>query len=180
MQGDDRGVYGDYPPCGCSRSDRASGVPLTIPLTIGLELESPLERRSPVVIRTLAAAAALAGAILSAPVAQAQPDSSTGSDSSHPAANWAAIPSGPTPANKFVPTITATPFGDIIARQPGLATALANGNTVVPTGIPAGFPTPMVNGNMVGPTTVTTPLSGVVRTRHGRAGGTFVLGRLFG
>jgi hypothetical protein len=130
-------------------------------------------------IRTLAAASALAGAILLAPVAQAQPDSSTGPVSSRGAAKWAAASSGPTPGNKFVPTITATPFGDIVARQPGLATALANGSTVVPTGIPAGFPTPMANGNMVGPRTTTTPLGGVVRTRQGRAG-TSLFGRLFG
>jgi hypothetical protein len=122
------------------------------------------------VIRTLAAAAALAGAILSAPVAQAQPDSSTGPDRSNSAANGAAVLSGPTgalAANKFVPTIRATPFGGTIARQPGLATALANGNRLVPTGIPFGSATPMANGNMVGPATTTTPLSGVIRTRHG-------------
>jgi hypothetical protein len=134
-------------------------------------------------IRKLAAAAALAGAILLAPVAQAQPDSSTGPNRSNSAANGAAIFAGPTSANKgnkVVPSTLATPFGTITARQPGLATALANGNTAVPTGIPAGYPTPMAQGNLVGPATTITPLSGVIRTRHGNAAGTSLFERLFG
>jgi hypothetical protein len=45
--------------------------------------------------------------------------------------------------------------------------AIANGNEVVPTGIPFGFATPLTKGNMVGPATTTTPLSGGIRTRHG-------------
>jgi hypothetical protein len=134
------------------------------------------------VIRILAVAAGLAGAILLAPVAQAQPDSSTGPDNSNSVANGAALSRGP---NKFVPTTTATPFGSpgTFDRQPGLAIADANGTSVVPTGIPFGYLTPMVKGNMVVPATTTTPLSGGIRTRHGRTGGTSlfgVLGRRFG
>ena len=117
-------------------------------------------------IRTLAVAAALAGAIMLAPVAQAQPGGSTGPDPSHSAANGADLLRGP---NKFVPTTRATPFGGTFARQPGLAVAVANGNLVAPTGIPFGFATPMAKGNMVGPGTTTTPLSGAIRTRHGYA-----------
>lgn len=139
-------------------------------------------------IRILAVAAALAGAILLAPIAQAQPDSSTGPDNSNSVAIGAGLSRGftvATGANKFVPTITATPFGSTgtYADQPGLVIADANGNSVVPTGIPSGYPTPMVQGNMVGPATATTPLSGGIRTRHGRTGGTSLfglLGRLFG
>jgi hypothetical protein len=140
------------------------------------------------VIRTLAVAAALAGAILLAPVAQAQPDSSTGPDNSNSVANLAPLSRGPTVArgaNKFVPTTTATPFGSpgTFADQPGLAIAMTNGNLVVPTGIPFGLATPMAKGNMFVPATTTTPLSGGIRTRHGRTGGTSlfgVLGRRFG
>jgi hypothetical protein len=140
------------------------------------------------VIRILAVAAALAGAILLAPGAQAQPHSSTGPGNCNSVANGAGLSCGFTvagAANKFVPTITATPFGSAgtYADQPGLVIANANGNSVVPTGIPSGYPTPMVQGNMVGPATTTTPLSGGIRTRHGMAGGTSlfgVLGRLFG
>ena len=139
-------------------------------------------------IRILAVAAALAGAILLAPVAQAQPDSSTGPANSNAVANGAPIYAGPAYAgptgankgNKVVPTTWATPFGGTIARQPGLAAAMANGNLVVPTGIPFGFATPMAQGNMVGPTTTTIPLSGGIRTRHGRTGGTSLLGGLRG
>jgi hypothetical protein len=139
-------------------------------------------------IRTLAVAVALAGAILVAPVAQAQPDSSTGPANSKSVANGAAIYAGPTYAgptgankgNKVVPTTLATPFGATIARQPGLATAMANGSMVVPTGIPFGFATPMAKGNMVGPATTTTPFSGGIRTRHGRTGGTSLSGALGG
>ena len=135
-------------------------------------------------IRILAVAAALAGAILLAPVAQAQPDSSTGPVN----CNGAGLSCGftvATAANKFVPTITATPFGSpgTFARQPGLDIAVANGTMVVPTGIPFGAAPSMTTGNMVGPATTTTPLSGGIRTRHGRTGGTSlfgVLGGLFG
>lgn len=132
-------------------------------------------------IQTLGVAATLAGAILLAPVAQAQPDSSTGPDRSHSVANGAAFSPGPTvagAANKFVPTITATPFGSsgAIARQPGLAVEIANGNEVVPTGIPLGFATPVTKGNMVGPATTTTPLSGGIRTRHGSTGSPSLFG----
>jgi hypothetical protein len=94
-----------------------------------------------------------------------------------------AIYAGPTGANKgnkVVPTTLATPFGATIARQPGLATAMANGSMVVPTGIPFGFATPMAQGNMVGPATTTTPLSGGIRTRHGRTAGTSLSGALGG
>jgi hypothetical protein len=143
------------------------------------------------VIRTLAVAAALAGAILLAPVAQAQPDSSTGPDNSNSVANLAPLSRGPTTvargANKFVPTTTATPFGSpgTFDRQPGLVIADANGNMVVATttAIPFGLATPMAKGNMFVPATTTTPLSGGIRTRHGRTGGTSlfgVLGRRFG
>jgi hypothetical protein len=145
------------------------------------------------VIRILAVAAALAGAILLAPGAQAQPHSSTGPGNCNSVANGAGLSCGftvagaankfvPT-ANKFVPTITATPFGSAgtFSDQPGLVIANANGNSVVPTGIPSGYPTPMVQGNMVGPATTTTPLSGGIRTRHGMGTSLFgVLGRLFG
>jgi len=131
-------------------------------------------------IRTFAAAAALAGAILFPPVAQAQPDGSTGNQSNSPA-NGATFSRGP---NRFVPAITATPFGapGTIADQPGLAIAATNGNLVVPTGTPFGAATPMANGNMVVPATTTTPLTGGVRTRHANPGPTTfaVLARLFG
>jgi hypothetical protein len=126
------------------------------------------------VIRTCAVAATLAGAILLAPVAQAQPGRGTGPEPSNPGANVASINAGPTSANKgnmVVPTIRATPFG-ATNRQPGLATALANGGMVVPTGMPFGFTRPIAKGNLVGPATATTPLSGDIRTRHGRTGGT--------
>lgn len=127
-------------------------------------------------MRALAVAAALAGAILVAPVAQAQPDSSTGPVHSNSVGNGAALSRGP---NMFVPTTTATPFGSpgTIYRQPGLAIAMANGNLVVPTGIPFGSATTMAKGNMVVPTTTTSPLSGGIRTRHGRTG---ALGGPFG
>jgi hypothetical protein len=36
----------------------------------------------------------------------------------------------------------------------------------------------MANGNMVVPATTTTPLSGGIRTRHGRTGGTSLFGGL--
>jgi hypothetical protein len=127
------------------------------------------------VIRTLGVAAALAGAILLAPVAQAKPHSSTGPANSTSAATVAPIYAGPTganKANKVGPTTLATPFGGTIARQPGLVTALANGNRVVSTGIPLGTATPMTKGNMVGPATTTTPVSGVIRTRRGLTGAT--------
>jgi hypothetical protein len=134
------------------------------------------------VIRTLAVAAALAGAILLAPVAQAQPDSSTGPANSKSAANGAPIYAGPPGANNgnmVVPTTLATPFGDIFARQPGLAIAIVNGNIVTPTGIPFGSATPMAQGNKVVPATTTTPLSGGIRTRHGFfTGGLSPLGTL--
>ena len=141
-------------------------------------------------IRTLAVAAALAGAILLAPVAQGQPDSSTGPDHSNSVANGAALPPGLTVAdgaNKFVPIIMATPFGapDTIERQPGLAVATANGIMVAAThtDIPFGLATPMTNGNMFVPATTTTPVSGGIRTRRGNTGATSLfglLGRLFG
>jgi hypothetical protein len=102
--------------------------------------------------------------------AQAQPDSSTGPANSKSAANGAPIHAGPTGANKAVPTTLATPFGGTIARQPGLAIAMANGNMVVPAGIPLGSATPMAQGNMVVPTTTITPLSGGIRTRRGHGG----------
>jgi len=129
-------------------------------------------------IRTLAVAAALAGAILSAPVAQAQPASSTPPAKPNPVANGAPIYAGPTypgagganNGSKFVPTIRATPFGGTVTEQPGLATAMVNGSMVVPTGIPFGFATPMLEGDMVGPATTTTPVSGGIRTRHGKTG----------
>ena len=120
-------------------------------------------------IRTLAVAAALAGAILLAPVAQALPDSSTGPHHSISVANGATASRGPTitrAANKFVPTTGATRFGDIIARQPGLAEATRNGNLVATTGRPPGYVTPMAQGNKVVPTITTTSLSGGIRTRH--------------
>ena len=125
-------------------------------------------------IRTLGVAAALAGAILLAPVAQAKPVNTTGPDRSHSVANAAALSRGPavgSAANKFAPTITATPFGSTgtFARQPGLAIANANGNAVAPTGIPVGSATPMAQGNMVLPAATTTSLSGGTRTRHGFA-----------
>jgi hypothetical protein len=139
------------------------------------------------VIRILAVAAALAGAILLAPVAQAQPDSSTGPDNSNSVAIGAVLSRGftvDTAANKFVPIITATPFGSpgTFDRQPGLAIAIANGNTVVPTttAIPFGLATPMVKGNMFVPASTITPLSGGIRTRHGRTGGTSLFGVLRG
>jgi hypothetical protein len=137
-------------------------------------------------IRTLAVAPALAGAILLGPVAQADPDSSRGPANSNTAANVVPIYAGPTGANtgnKVVPTTFATPFGEAFGREPGLAVATANGNLVVPSGMPFGFPTPMALGNKVGPATTTTPLSGVIRTRHPRTGGTSLLeelGRRFG
>ena len=114
-------------------------------------------------IRTLGVAAALAGAILLAPVAQAKPDSSTGPDR------------GP---NNVVPTTTATPFGSpgTFSDQPGLAIAMVNGNIVTPTGVPLGSATPMAQGNMVVPATRTRPLSGGIRTRHGFTGGMSPLG----
>jgi hypothetical protein len=116
-------------------------------------------------IRTLAVAATLAGAILLAPVAQAQPGSSTtGRDPCSSVANGARLSCGP---NRVVPITRATPFGGTISDQPGLAIAVLNGNLVVPTGIPFGSATPMAKGNMVGPATTTTPLSGGIRTRHG-------------
>jgi hypothetical protein len=122
-------------------------------------------------VRRLAVGAALAGAILLAPVARAQPDSRTDPTNSNSAANAAfIIYAGPTDANKgnkVVPSTLATPFGGIVARQPGLATALANGSLVVPTGIRLGVATPMAQGNKVVPTTTTTPLGGGIRTRHG-------------
>lgn len=121
-------------------------------------------------VRILAVGAALAGAILLAPVAQAEPDGSTDPANSKSAANAAFTYAGPTGANrgsKVVPSTLATPFGGIIARQPGLATALANGNIVVPTGLPFGSATPMAQGNRVVPATTITPLSGGIRTRHG-------------
>jgi hypothetical protein len=127
------------------------------------------------VIRTLEIAATLAGAIVLAPVAQAQPNSSTDPDFCNSVANRAALPCGP---NKFVPMTTATPFGSTIARQPGLATATTNGNIVVPTGMAPGYATPMAQGNMVGPATTTTPVSGGIRTRHGKAGGLALFGIL--
>lgn len=120
-------------------------------------------------IKTLAVAVALAGAILLAPVAQAQPDSSTGPHHSNLVANGAAPSRGPTvtrAANKFVPTTGAARFGDIIARQPGLAEATTNGNLVATTGRPLGYATPMAHGNKVVPTITTTSLSGGIRTRH--------------
>ena len=85
-------------------------------------------------------------------------------------------------ANEAVPTIRAIPFGSpgTITDQPGLAIALANGNLVVPTDISLGFATPMAQGNMVGPATTTTPLSGGIRTRHGRTAGTSLSGALGG
>jgi hypothetical protein len=128
-------------------------------------------------IRTLAVAATLAGAILLAPVAQAEPDSSTGPDHSNSVARGAALSRGP---NKVVPTTMATPFGGTISDQPGLAIATFNGNLVVPTGIRLGSATPMANGNMVAPATTTTPLSGGIRTRHGRTGGTSLPGAFGG
>ena len=133
-------------------------------------------------IRILTVSAALAGTIMLAPVAQAQPDSSTGPDHSNSVASGAALSRGPTvdrAANKFVPTITATPFG-FRSDQPGLAIAVANGNMVVPTGVPFGSATPMATGNMVGPATTATPLSGGIRTRRGRTGGTSPFGVLGG
>jgi hypothetical protein len=140
------------------------------------------------VIRILAVAAALAGAILLAPVAQAQPHSSTGPRNCNSVAIGAGLSCGFTVANngnKFVPTTTVTPFGSpgTFSDQPGLAIAVANGTIVVPTGIPFGAAPSMTTGNMVGPATTTTPLSGGIRTRHGRTGGTSlfgVLGGLFG
>jgi hypothetical protein len=139
------------------------------------------------VIRILAVAAALAGAILLAPVAQAQPDSSTGPDNSNSVAIGAGLSRGftvDTGANMFVPVITATPFGSpgTFARQPGLEIAVANGNMVVPTttAIPFGLATPMAKGNMFVPATTTTLLSGGIRTRHGRTGGTSLVGVLRG
>jgi hypothetical protein len=141
-------------------------------------------------IRTLAVAAALAGAIVLAPVAQGQPDSSTDPDHSNSVANWAALSRGLTVAdgaNKFVPIVVATPFGSpgTIERQPGLAVATANGIMVAAThtDIPFGLATPMAQGNMFVPATTTTPVTGGIRTRHGRTGGTSLfgpLGRLFG
>ena len=129
-------------------------------------------------IRILAVAAALAGAILlapvaQAPVAQAQPHSSTGPHNCNSVAIGAGLSCGFTVANngnKFVPTTTATPFGSpgTFSDQPGLAIALANGVMVVPTGIPFGAAPSMTTGNMVGPATTTTSLSGGIRTRHGR------------
>jgi hypothetical protein len=124
---------------------------------------------------TLAVAAALVGAIVLAPVAQAEPDSSTGPGHSNSVARGAALSRGP---GKVVPTTTATPFGSpgSYADQPGLAIAMLNGNLVVPTGIPFGSATSMARGNMVAPATTTTPLSGGIRTRHGRTGGTSLFG----
>ena len=125
-------------------------------------------------IQTLAVAAALAGAILLAPVAQAQLDSSTGLDHSNAVANTAAILRKPTvagTANKFMPTTTAAPFGarGTFVRQPGLAIAMANGINVVTTRMPVGFATPIVKGDMVVSGTTIRPLSGGIRTRHGRS-----------
>jgi len=147
-------------------------------------------------IRTPLVAAALAGAVLLAPVAQARPSNTTGPDRSNPTANPAASISNPAalsrgPAvaptvsktNRFAPTITATPFGSArtYADQPGLALATANGTRVTPTGTPFGFSNPMPKGNLVGPATQNVSLNGGIRTRHGRAGGSpFGLGGLFG
>jgi hypothetical protein len=134
------------------------------------------------VIRTLAVAAAITGAIMLAPVAQAQPPGSTGPGHCNSVVKGAARSCGP---NMVVPTTLATPFGATIARQPGLATALANGNIVLPTGTPFGFATPMAQGNMVAPATTITPLGGGIRTRRGFGGiastaGTSPLGTLGG
>jgi hypothetical protein len=102
-------------------------------------------------------------------------DRNTRGCSTNSVARGAALSRGP---GKVVPTTTATPFGSpsSYADQPGLAIAMLNGNLVVPTGIPFGSATSMARGNMVAPATTTTPLSGGIRTRHGRTGGTSLFG----
>ena len=119
-------------------------------------------------IRTLAVAAGLAGAILLAPVAQAQPDSIIGPAHPNTGANGAAVART---GHKLNPTIRATPFGSrsTFANQPGLAAA--NGAVPVPTGTRFGYHAPMQNGNLVGPANTIKSFSGI-RTRHGRAAGT--------
>ncbi len=136
-------------------------------------------------IRTLAVGAALAGAVLFAPVAQAQPDSGTGPVHPYSVSNGAALSRGPAitrPGKRFVPTVRATPFGSpgSFSAQPGLAVANENGNRVVSTATPLGSATPMVRGNLVGPATETTPVDGGIRTRHGRTGSTSLFGVLRG
>lgn len=138
-------------------------------------------------IRTLAVAAALAGAIFLAPVAQAQPENSTGPDPSNSVGSPPALSRVSTvaratgkAANKFAPSVTATPFGSArtIGSQPGLA--IANGTTLTRTGTPFGYPTPMSRGNLVGPAATTEPPGGGIRTRHGMALDTSPLGGLLG